>query len=435
MKRFVALRLLVFLCLLTSWVFSSDSKTSEFVFAASETAQASQPTPKDKWWQQPRMTGNWGGERDELSARGLDLSFYYNSFVGIRATGGAEPGSTTKYSGSIDFFLQADSQKMGLWQGGQLLMQVKSNQGKNINPSVGAISDPIDDADFTKWIYIDQLWYQHSFLNRKLQVRAGYLDLQTIIDRNAFANSEDVQFMSTLLDNNNAIVPLLIGFGAAVFVDPADWLSFTFGISDRDNTILQAGWDTAFDDFESLMAYGEGTLKSQFPSPRGNLAGNYRFGILHDPREKAIFGTGGEESDPDISPGDVGFYMSFDQMLFPEEPNSQQGLGAFFRWGHRDETVNKLKEVWSAGFQYRGAFPKRDKDLLGFGFYSVLGSDKYKQHSDPEFDRETGYEVYYSFQLTPWLTFSPDFQFIDSPGARESAKDAVVFAFRTRFTL
>ena len=51
------------------------------------------------------------------------------------------------------------------------------------------LGDPIDDADGHHGIYIDQLWYQQSSPDHKFQVRAGYLDQQTILDRNEFANS------------------------------------------------------------------------------------------------------------------------------------------------------------------------------------------------------------------------------------------------------
>jgi porin len=412
-----------------------EAETKESAPKEAEVSSGQAAQPEKKWWQHPTMTGDWGGNRTFWRDHGVELSFFYNSFVGIRATGGKDPGSTTKHSGSVDFFLRTDFERMGLIPGGEIFMQVKNNHGKNINLSVGAISDPVDDADFTQPIYIDQLWYQQTFWGRKMQLRAGYLDLQTIIDRNAFANSEDVMFMNTLLDNNNAIIPLKIGFGAVLFFRPTNWLSFTVGASDRDNNILHAGWETAFDGLDSLMPYFETGFKPRISSSRGPLAGNYRIGVFNDPRSKTVWGTDRPWEDPVVSGNDVGVYVSFDQMLFAEKPNSSEGLGAFFRWGHRDETVNKLSDMWSAGLQYMGPFKARNRDRLGLGFYSVYGSQLYTEVEDTEFDKETGYEVYYSFQLTPWLTFTPDIQYIATPGGDVSAKDAWVIVFRTRFTL
>jgi porin len=207
----------------------------------------------------------------------------------------------------------------------------------------------------------------------------------------------------------------------------------TVGIIDADNKILHAGWDTAFDGFDSLMIFFETGLRSRIPSKRGPLGGNYRFGVLLDPRDRVTFSTQGVSS-PQTDSGDVGVYASLDQMLVPEQDDASQGLGVFFRWGHRTPDVNRISDFWSTGLQYRGLLQGRNEDLMGLALYSVSGSGDYRTFLDPGFERETGCEVYYSFQLTPWLTFSPDFQFIDNPGARESVRDAMVFGFRTRVT-
>jgi hypothetical protein len=42
-----------------------------------------------------------------------------------------------------------------------------------VNRDVGAISDPIDDADFDEPIYVDELWAQQSLLGGRLRIRAG----------------------------------------------------------------------------------------------------------------------------------------------------------------------------------------------------------------------------------------------------------------------
>lgn len=44
---------------------------------------------------------------------------------------------------------------MGWMAGAESLLQVKSTRGRNVNPEVGALSDPFDDADFDQLVYID----------------------------------------------------------------------------------------------------------------------------------------------------------------------------------------------------------------------------------------------------------------------------------------
>ena len=381
------------------------------------------------------LLGDWGGLQHQLEERGLNVSLYYNHFYGIKAGGGRHPHDAQSHSGSGDLFILADLEKMGLWPGGEIFLQVKNNFGRNINPKVGALSDPFDDADFNEPIYIDQLWFQQAFLDKKIRVRWGYLDLQTILDRNAYANSEDLQFMSTFLDNNAAIIPLKVALGAALLLNPTDCLELAFGVSDADNEILLAGFDTAFDDFKSLMAYGEAGYNVDWQGEQGPLPGKYRLGLFYDPRQKAVFGqTNPTTGLSRYERGDVGFYFSFDQMLYREGPLDSQGLGLFFRYGYREPEVNRISHFWSTGFQYQGPVPGRDKDRIGFAVYSVHASNWYRTRVNSDFSRETGFEWYYNAQLTPCLALSPDLQLIDNPGGLKSARTALVFGLRGRIT-
>ena len=270
--------------------------------ATEETASGTSPASNEGWTSDLRdqflhssrlLDDPWGG-RTWLEERGLTLSLFFNHQYGVNARGGVNTSGAQRHSGSLDYFALFNTERPGLWRGGDFLLLAKTNYNRNINPDVGALSNPIDDADFDKAIWIDQLWYQQQAFNNRVQIRAGYVDLQAIIDRNAYANKEDIQFMNTFLDNNNATIPLKVGFGSALWVRPSEWLELIAGASDADNEIRQAGFDTAFDDFESLLVYGEVGFRLKFSSRRGGLPGNYRFGTFYDPRSKPIFGR----SDP-----------------------------------------------------------------------------------------------------------------------------------------
>ncbi|MHC5063804.1 MAG: carbohydrate porin, partial [Planctomycetota bacterium] len=278
----------------------------------------------------PRLLGDLGGHRRQWEDQGVSFDLYYNAFFGINAKGGANTNGAQEYSHSVDLLAWADTGEMGLWSNGLAFLMAKHNSRKNINPDVGALSDPIDDADFNEPIYIDQLWYEHGWLEDRIRFRFGYLDQQVILDRNAFSNSEDVQFMSTYLDNN-PIVPLKIAFGATLFVETTDSLSFLLGTADAENEIKSAGFDTAFDDFDDLMAYFEVKQQLRFDSKHGELPGNLRLGIFYDPRSRPVFGSMKRER------GEVGGYFSGDQLIYREGESDEQGLGVFARYGLRDD--------------------------------------------------------------------------------------------------
>ncbi len=379
--------------------------------------------------QADRLTGNWGGLRDRLEAQGIKWSLYTNVYYGVNAKGGLKTDDAQRVSESTDLFGQLDFERMHLIDGGQMLLHVKDRYRRNIDPFVGAVSDPIDDADGNRNLYIAQFWYQQNLIGSALQLRLGYLDQQTMLDRNAYANSEDKQFMATYLDNDNAIVPLAIGLGASLFVNPTDWLSFVIGGADAEADPLSSGFRTTFNNDRDFFGYFESDVKLAFDSEQGSLPGNYRFGLVFDPRNRGTFADPAKREN-----ADVGFYMSFDQALLRESSASAEGLSWFARYGFRHEDVNKINNFWSTGLQYAGLLAGREADVIGLGMYQVDGSDDYRHYVNSDFDQEAGYEFYYSIQLTPNTTLTPDIQYIHQPGAAGNIDDAVILALRLRMT-
>jgi porin len=380
-----------------------------------------------------RLLGEMGGGRDALEDAGIVPSLYYHHFLGVQAQGGREPGAAARQSGTGDFFLYVDLEPLMGLSGTEMLLQVKAGYGRNVNPRIGALSDPFDDADGDSTGYVAQLWVQQALLRERVQVRVGYLDQQVILDRNAYANSEDRQFSSTFLDNDNAIVPLAIGLGGALFLTPTDWLQVTLATADADVKPFSPGFDTTFDNWTSLFGYLEIGLRPEASSSRGMLPGNYRFGLVWDPRRKERF-AGGADTGAVAERGDAGVYVSFDQLVYRETPSHAQGLGLFARYGYRDPNVNAISHFWSVGAQYEGPLPRRDADVVGLGTYTSHASPDFRRAGHPNVRYETGFELYYSMAVLPWLQVTPDVQFIVNPGARRSVENAVVLGLRGRVT-
>jgi porin len=377
----------------------------------------------------PRLLGDPGGARSRLEQLGIGFQLFFNDYLGGKVRGGRNPDDAIANSASYDFFTLVDMESLGVVEGLAMLLHVKGNHGRNVNPDVGALSDPIDDADGDWPIYVAEAWAEQSLLQERFRIRLGYLDQQTVFDRNAFANSEDKQFMSTFLDNN-PIVPLKIGLGATLLLDPVEWLELAIGTADADNVPRRLGFDTAFDGVDSLMGYLEIGFKV-----RGRLPGTYRLGAVWDATQRPVFGSlDPATGHPSLERGHPAAYLSFDQLVFREGPQDTQGLGLFARYGAADGDVNRIAQFWSLGLQYLGALPGRDADVLGIGMYQALGSSRYRREVDPSFDRETGVELYYRIALLPWFALTPDVQYIAAPGGARPSRDAVVLVLRARLT-
>jgi porin len=382
----------------------------------------------------PRLLGDPGGLRSELDRLGIELQLFYNQYLGWKPRGGVEPRDTKGHSGSYDLFALVDVEELAGWPGLDFLLHVKGQYDRNVNPDVGALSDPIDDADFDEPIYVDELWLEQAFFSDRASLRAGFLEQQTVYDRNAYANSEDRQFLSSFLDNN-AVVPLPNGLGAVVLARPLPWLELATGAADADNVPRHAGFDTAFDSWDSLTGYLELTLRARLPSAAGGLPGSYRLGMFVDGREKTVFGRRDPVTGrPEQERGHLGAWASFDQLVLRERPRSDQGLGLFARFGRADPDTNRIEWFWSFGLQYRGLLPGRDFDVLGAAVYEAIGSGRYRDEVNPDFERETGLEIYYQVALLPWLAVTPDFQYIIDPGAAGDSRNAVVAVLRLRMT-
>jgi len=382
----------------------------------------------------PYATGEWLGLRTALEDAGVTTQFYFNDTYQWITKGGLN--RTGKNGATIDWFISVDFDKLGWVPGGSMLVHARRQWREGVNPYTGALWQTADDLDGNRHLHIDQLWYEQRLLDNRLFLRAGFLDFQTIVDRNAFANSEDAQFMNQAFDNN-PLVPLNIGLGAALTVRPVEWFSVIVGAGDADSVLFKPGFSTAMHDSARFVWYVEPAFHVRLPGygAGGPLPGNYRFGMISDPRPRPIFAP------PDTKPEDIrfrgddqGFYFSFDQMLFRENRRDMQGLGLFGRYGYRHGDINLVSNFWSVGVQYQGLIPGRDKDVLGAAVAQSIPSRLYNDRVNYWAETETVGELYYSIAVTPWLVISPDVQYIASPGIDSSGDDVIVFGVRTRIS-
>jgi len=367
--------------------------------------------------------------REDLVERGINLKFFFNDEYQAVLRGGRDTNSG-RNAASTDIFFIFDLEQLDLLDRSEFLIHFQANWGAGVNPASGTLSEVSDDDDGSIGGHIAQAWYRIYSPDGKISLKIGYLDYQTIVDRNEFANSEDIEFWNQSLDNN-PLVPLNIGLGAALTVHPTDWYTFILGAGDARNRPYSAGFDTTFDSDAIFVAYLENGFHVNFPSDRGPLAGNYRVGLFYDPRPRFEFDGG----DGTAQTGDWGVYVSADQVLFRESDRDDQGLGVFFRFAYRDPEVNRLSTFWSGGLHYQGLLRGRDDDVLGLGYSFVRSGSEYRDFVNPNFTDETVYELYYAIKVGPNVVITPDIQYVDNPGAGEAFRDLVVAGVRVRLSL
>src|SRR5262245_9994223 len=62
------------------------------------------------FWHRSRLTGDWGGARTDLAAKGVQFGVDWNQVVQSVAAGGRN--ATTKYGGTLDYNLTLDLDRM-----------------------------------------------------------------------------------------------------------------------------------------------------------------------------------------------------------------------------------------------------------------------------------------------------------------------------------
>lgn len=133
---------------------------------------------------------------------------------------------------------------------------------------------------------------------------------------------------------------------------------------------------------------------------------------------------------------DKGIYALLDWNIYREPQNRSQGLSVFLRIGVADDDASRFNFYGGSGLVYTGLLPGRAEDELGLSL-ALARNSRYFQSITPEplDDFEAALEFTYRTQLTPWLAFQPDAQYVIHPGARQSLKNALVLGTRFELTL
>ncbi|RJP35893.1 MAG: hypothetical protein C4547_08435 [Phycisphaerales bacterium] len=398
-------------------------------------ATSAESQPASRWrpfdLDAPTATGDWGGVRNRLEEAGIRFNLFYNQQFQSVVRGGLDTNGHGRGSGSIDAFLSFDLSRHSPEWTAELLLHGQRNWGRGVNPRTGALSEVNDDADGRLELHVAQLWYRHRFWDGRVSLMLGFLDYQTIVDRNAYANSEDKQFWNQSLDNN-PFLPLAIGLGAALTVRPCEWYTLIVGAADAQSVISKPGFSTAFHDEDLFRAYFENDFHVTIDSPRGPLAGDYRVGLMYDPIQRSIFPRHREK--PRSGGNNAILYANFDQQVYRESADDDQGLGLFARFGYRNPERYRTSHFWSAGLSYTGLVPTRDQDVLGLGFAVQRASHVYRHRADDKADNEVVYELYYAVRVSDWCWITPDVQYVANPGAAGDVQHALAAGVRLRLS-
>lgn len=420
-----------------AWAQTSRPESEFSEASAGKTPAASRSA--DDFRTRSTMTGDWGGARKAIEDLGIRVELTLAHQFQQNFRGGLQTDNGHRFSGTLDYALDFDFEKMGLLKGASFYIKARSGYSDGINPDkVGALFNTNADAFEDEPIFVRKWWYEQKLLDGKIELQIGRIQShKDHFDVSLYANHEDEDFLN-LLSTRNPTVPHANGLGAFVKVAPVDWWYVQAAAIDAQVVKrTKTGFDTAFHDEAWYNVFFETGFLPNWETPRGSMPGSYRIGLWYDPRVLPIFMNTLEGRRRQRYRGnDVGFYVGFDQMIWKEnaDRDDQQGLGIFARWGASHRDINRIGHYWQVGASYRGLISGRDDDVVGFAVSQAILSRKYREEVHEDADRETVWEWYYQFQVTPWCTVAPDFQVIQNPGGDKTDRDAIVGGVRVFIT-
>jgi porin len=209
------------------------------------------------FWSRPRLTGSWGGLRDELGKKGVVLDVDLLQTLQGVASGGRNEVATLW--GIAEYTLNVDTQKLGLWPGGFLRVQGLSSFGQNINHASGAFISPslvslLPEPGKTTTGLMNLTFMQ--FLSPHFAV---YLGKASGLggDENAFAHDYHSTFLNSGLNFNMALSLFpLTAYGGGLIVLPWEGAVFTAAALDPHGTATNNDIGDAFQDGVLVVAEG-----------------------------------------------------------------------------------------------------------------------------------------------------------------------------------
>ncbi|MFN7428125.1 MAG: carbohydrate porin [bacterium] len=392
----------------------------------------------------PRLTGNWGGARDDMARKGVvfDLDAYWmpQSIV----SGGKDTGSAAW--GNAIATLNVDTQKAGMWAGGFFKLQTVTSFGQNLLRDSGAFI-PANLAWTLPTVERDtglqELTFTQ-FLSPHFGLTVGKIN--SIAPTNVLHGDYTTGFLNTGLNLPLALAMVpLSAYGAGALYLPSHDVTMAAMVLDPDGTIMDNNLDNAFKngvmvlgsvDFKVKPAGLPGhqnltvawsnkdrTSLIQDPSNTARMLAGKRFPrlgnpgpVLTDILERHAPGLLGSVAPLNQESETWAAVYSFEQFVWQPSTDPRRGLGVFFSAGASDGKANPIKYSFSLGLVGKGVVPNRPRDTFGIGWARTEFSDDFVPYLRSALDlglkREDAVEIYYNASITPWLNVSPSLQII-----------------------
>jgi porin len=412
----------------------------------------------------PTLTGDWLGLRSHLQESGISFRGNVTQFAfgvdgGINAP--VSPpfgqGDTFQYTGRGEYDWIFDLEKFGGMPKGTLLVGLQHWWGEfgNVSLRTGAVAPPVFAAALPPQpndpgvpFVTDFLFTQP--LSENLVVFAGKKNVIGGADQDIFAGGDGTdQFLNQALIANPAfLVALPYTSFTAGFASPQKWGMISGFVYDpRDRTEDFFRLKDLFS--KGVIVGGEVKVKTNFFRRPGehHVGGIWKKLDLIDLRFNAVPPTYPYPQGPPTfrtKSNSYTIYYGFDQYVkvysgkrrsaSPVKP--PRGWGIFGRGSISDGNPTPYRYFLSAGIGGDSPLCCHRGDTFGLGWYYTGASREFGPIPQAllGYRDSGGVEMYYNFQVTPWLNITPDAQIL-KPGLSRFSETAFVYGLRINMRL
>ncbi|MEM9223694.1 MAG: carbohydrate porin [Pseudomonadota bacterium] len=364
------------------------------------------------WLNQDTATGNWGGARDDLTNKGIDVELNFTTDLLGNPVGGIRQNAAYAglWYGSTTFDLETLAGINGL----SLYIAGAWAQGRDLSGDDIGNLFAVAQVFNGRALRLAEVYLEQSLFSDKVSVAVGRLsagDDFAAADAYGFYVNSAVNGNPTgiLVNAPSFTTPPFTQWGARATVTPRPDFYVSAGIYNADPDVQEDayhGLDFTLNPQDGVLGVAEIGYKPNSGDGATGLPGQYSLGAYFDTSNYPFVDGSNRSRD-----GNYGFYAIAQQMIYQESAGSGQGLTI---WGTvnvaPEEDINTLPVALFGGAYYQGLFPKRPNDVTAFGISYAAFSERL-----PGQTYELALEVNHRFQLGNWLHVQPNAQAIINP--------------------
>jgi porin len=412
------------------------------LLAAGVGARADEPD----LWKREKLTGDWGGGRTALAAKGVDVGMTYVGETFNILSGGLKRGTT--YEGLLAVQVDTHLDKLVGWTGATThveVFQIHNVNNRNAADFAGSLADP-SNIDALRATRLYAAWFQQEFAQFG-SIRIGQFAADEFFASTVALGLINGTFgwptvMSANLPSGGPTYPLATP-GARLQINPSDRVSLLAAVFsgdpagkncfDNDPQVCNRH-GTTFSFSGGAFWIGEAQYQVNQGKDAKGLAAAYKLGAWYHTGSFAdqrfgFDGAGGVVSlavlpdHPLNHRSNWGIYGVIDQMLWR---GPQSSVSIFARGGAAPSDRNLVSWYVDGGIGIKGPIPGRANDILTIGIaHSHISEDAAALDRDtlalngppyPIRSGETVFELSYILHVAPWWLLQPDIQYIVRPG-------------------